>query len=248
MVPLDLSARPSWRMARALFLGASALFLAGCGTSALQEGKLDRFEGELAGLRAENAALVERVQALEIRGAKVESRPASAGVDPRRGDRPALEVVHLVPDPPAAEEEVVHLEGAPPSAERDALAKAEFARGESLLSAKKYDAALNAFAGFVVRFPEHPRAGEATLRRGECYFHKGEHVRAAEHLEAALARTPDAEGAQKALALLADAYARSGDVAAAERTRARLAREPASPGARAAQAPAKKIDTREGSR
>jgi TolA-binding protein len=226
---------------------AAGLGLAGCAGAGADQLAIGRMESELTRLRAQNAALSERVDALEIRADGLRARPlaeVATTVAPRENDRPELEVVRLVPAgaPQAKATPIEDAPAAPQSAaaaERAELAASEFARAESLFAAKKYDAALGAFAGFVVRFPEHPRANLATLRRGECYFHKGEPARAAEHLEAALSAAPDAPTAPDALALLARASDAAGDEGTAQRARRRLRDDfPDHPAA-------KKIDTRE---
>ncbi len=235
---------------RALSLAAIAALIAGCAGTSAADLAARRVDGELVRLRAQNAALSERVDALEIHGeglraTALAARAAAAGPDlaPREDDRPALEVVRLVPSgTPKAKSSPIDELRAPSSPEREQLAVSEFARAESLLASKKYDAALNAFGGFVVRFPEHPRATEATLRRGECYLRTGEPARAAEQLEAATAAAPAAPTAGAALSLLARAHDGAGDRDAARRDRERLRKEfPDHPAA-------KTLETREGSR
>ena len=55
---------------------------------------------------------------------------------------------------------------------------------------KQYAHALDAFAAFLVKWPDHPNADNATYWRGECYFAQGEYARAAEQFEGAIARFP----------------------------------------------------------
>jgi tol-pal system protein YbgF len=60
----------------------------------------------------------------------------------------------------------------------------------ALVNAKQFDKALDAFAGFLVKWPDHPNADNAMYWRGECYFAKGEFARAAEEFEGTIARFP----------------------------------------------------------
>lgn len=200
---------------------------AGCAAGDATAMSLHRLDGELVRLRAQNAALSERVDALEIRadGARalpVAAAPGAAALAPRQDDRPELEVVRLVPGAPRAKVEAVAPSPTTDRAARAELAVAELGRADALLASEKYDAALDAYAAFVVRFPEHPRAAEATMRRGECYLQKREPERAAEHIEAALAGALPPALAPAALSLLARAHEAAGDEAAAARVRARL--------------------------
>lgn len=213
-----------------------------CAGSDASHQAIHELQGDLARLRAENGAMAERLEALELRAG---GRPPAADLpDPMAppsgsgsGGQPELQVVRLVPagspsakSSPDEERTVLRSNGkavvmdSATAEDRKELAGHEFDRAEAMFTAKKYDAALVAFAGFVVRFPEDPRAAAATLRRGECYFHKGNHARAAEQLEAGLAASPPADRAQDALSMLIKAYEAVGDTAAAARTRERQAR------------------------
>ena len=50
--------------------------------------------------------------------------------------------------------------------------------------------ALEAFAAFLVKWPDHPNADNAMYWRGESYYAKGEYARAAEEFEGATLRFP----------------------------------------------------------
>ncbi len=233
--------RAGFRGARAL-LGVVLAWAAGCGGTDAGHQAIHQLQGDLARLRADNGALAERLEALELR-AGVHANAAELPdpmAPPATSDQPELEVVRLVPagSPSAktrSEEEHTVLKSTPRGVvldsvtkeDRKELAKYELERAEALFAAKKYDAALVAYAGFVVQFPEDPRAATATVRRGECFFHKGNHARAVEQLEAGLAATPPPERPADALATLAKAYDALGDAAGATRTRDRLTRAPA---------------------
>jgi tol-pal system protein YbgF len=58
----------------------------------------------------------------------------------------------------------------------------------ALVDAKRYDRALEALSAFLGRYPDHPYAENATYWRGECYFARGEYLRAAEQFEAVISR------------------------------------------------------------
>jgi tol-pal system protein YbgF len=80
--------------------------------------------------------------------------------------------------------------GAPPSSALDPNAKRSYDAALALVNARDYDHALDAFAAFLVRWPDHPNADNAMYWRGECYFAKGELARAAEEFEGAIKRFP----------------------------------------------------------
>jgi tol-pal system protein YbgF len=79
---------------------------------------------------------------------------------------------------------------APPSSALDAEARRSYDAALALVNGKQFDKALDAFAGFLVKWPDHPNADNAMYWRGECYFAKGEFARAAEEFEGTLARFP----------------------------------------------------------
>lgn len=70
----------------------------------------------------------------------------------------------------------------------DPEAKKSYEAALGLVNSKQYDRALEALAAFLVRWPDHPYAENAMYWRGECYFARGEYLRAAEQFEAVLAR------------------------------------------------------------
>lgn len=108
----------------------------------------------------------------------------------------------------------------------DPDAKRAYESALGLVNAKQYDRGLEAFAAFLVRWPDHPYAENAMYWRGEAYFAKGEYGRAAEQFEAVLARfsatgnkTPDA------LLKLGMCHERLGAEARAKETWERLKRD-----------------------
>jgi len=79
---------------------------------------------------------------------------------------------------------------APPPAAFDAEAKSAYDAALGLVNAHQYDQALDAFAAFLVRWPDHPNADNAMYWRGESYYAKGEYARAAEEFEGTTLRFP----------------------------------------------------------
>lgn len=85
--------------------------------------------------------------------------------------------------------------------------------------------AVEAFAAFLVRWPDHPHAPSALYWRGECLLAGGDPRRAAEQFEGALARSSSAHLSSGALFKLAQSYRRIGDAARARSFADRLQRE-----------------------
>ncbi len=79
---------------------------------------------------------------------------------------------------------------APPSSALDPNAKRAYDAALALVNAHDFDHALDAFAAFIVKWPDHPNADNAMYWRGECYFAKGELARAAEEFDGAIKRFP----------------------------------------------------------
>ena len=104
----------------------------------------------------------------------------------------------------------------------DPQAKRAYDEAVTLVGAKRYDEALDAFAAFLVRWPDHPYADHAMFWRGECYFARGEYGRAAEQLEGVLARFPAGSKAPDALLKLGMTYKKLSNPAKARQCFARL--------------------------
>lgn len=79
---------------------------------------------------------------------------------------------------------------APQSSALDPNAKHAYDNALALVNGHDYDRALDAFAAFLVKWPDHPNADNAMYWRGECYFAKGELARAAEEFDGAVKRFP----------------------------------------------------------
>jgi tol-pal system protein YbgF len=95
----------------------------------------------------------------------------------------------------------------------------------ALVSARNYDAALDALAAFLVKWPDHPYADNAMYWRGECYFAKGDYAHAQEQFAGVVDRFPAGNKAPDALLKLGMSAAKAGDPAKARDAYARLARE-----------------------
>lgn len=140
-------------------------------------------------MRAEHDRMDERLDALEIALADQRAQDAHAPAPPR---------VALGASSSKAESkgEVRSQGGRRP--EGPNKAKGAYDAALRLVDAKEYDRAADAFAAFLVRWPDHPYAENAMYWRGESYFAKADYDRAAEQFEAVLARfqgggkTPDA--------------------------------------------------------
>ncbi|HEX8793545.1 MAG TPA: tol-pal system protein YbgF [Polyangiaceae bacterium] len=81
----------------------------------------------------------------------------------------------------------------------DPAAKPAYEAAIALVSARQYDRALDALAAFLVKYPDHPYADNAMYWRGECYFAKGDYLRAAEQFEGVVTRFPAGNKAPDAL-------------------------------------------------
>ncbi len=72
----------------------------------------------------------------------------------------------------------------------DPDAKKAYDAALALVNNKQYGQALDAFAGFLLKYPDHPYAANAMYWRGECYFAQGDYVRAVEQFDGVVARFP----------------------------------------------------------
>lgn len=236
---------------RCMALAAIGL-LCGChGADEAVKSQLDELRREVARIQEANERLNQRVTSMELAAAAA-NNSAEPSRRARSDERPALEVVRLTPDsadgreveasaPPAeppddgtrtviqAEgdrtptvRQVVRNEGQDKAAER---AKQAYERAMRLVKDKKYDAALEALAGFLVRFPSDARADNAMYWRGECYYAKRDFVRAAEQFEGLLARFPDGNKAPDAMLKLGLSQKNLGQSAKAQETFARLRKQ-----------------------
>lgn len=85
--------------------------------------------------------------------------------------------------------------------------------------------AVEAFAGFLVRWPSHPHADNAMYWRAECFLRSGDAARGVRELQGLLERFPVGNKVPDALFTLRTALLRSGDAAGAEQAGRRLLTE-----------------------
>jgi tol-pal system protein YbgF len=110
-----------------------------------------------------------------------------------------------------------------PDGALDPQAKRDYDAALALVTAKKYDQALDALAAFLVRYPDHPYADNALFWRGECYYARGDYLRAAEQFEGVVTRFPAGNKAPDALLKLGMSRQRLGDPIKAKECFDRLA-------------------------
>jgi tol-pal system protein YbgF len=107
----------------------------------------------------------------------------------------------------------------------DPEAKHAYDAALALVNAKQYDRALDAFAAFLVKWPDHPYADNATFWRGECYFARGDWLHAAEQFEGVVTRFPTGNKAPDALLELGRSELKLGDPDRAKQYFDRLAQQ-----------------------
>jgi len=72
----------------------------------------------------------------------------------------------------------------------DPQAAVDYDAAMELVKAKKLKQALDAFAGFIVRYPDHMYVANATYWRGECYYSLNDFASAVAQFDGLLARFP----------------------------------------------------------
>jgi tol-pal system protein YbgF len=107
----------------------------------------------------------------------------------------------------------------------DPEAKRAYDAALAQVNARRYPEALDAFAAFLLKWPDHPNADNAMYWRGESYFAQGETARAAEQFEGTIARFPLGNKVPDALLKLGICYQKLGDPARAKTYFDKLARE-----------------------
>jgi tol-pal system protein YbgF len=98
----------------------------------------------------------------------------------------------------------------------DPEAKHAYDAALSLVTSKQCGKALDAFAAFLVKWPDHPYADNAMFWRGECYYQAGDYAHAAEQLDGLLAWFPAGNKAPDALLKLGMAEEKLGNAAKAK--------------------------------
>lgn len=136
-----------------------------------------------------------------------------------------------VPEPPSArgpDPDTIKFEsqGTPskPSA-LDPAARKAYEHALALVHEKKYDSALEAFAGFLVKWPDHPYADNAHYWRGESYFAQGQYEKAEEQFAGLIARFPLGNKVPDALLKLSLTRTKLGKTAEAKAARDQLERD-----------------------
>jgi tol-pal system protein YbgF len=81
----------------------------------------------------------------------------------------------------------------------DPDAKRAYDHALQLLGQRKFNEALEAFAAFLVKWPDHPYADNATYWRGEAYFAQSDFAHAAEQFEGVVVRFPQGNKVPDAL-------------------------------------------------
>lgn len=95
----------------------------------------------------------------------------------------------------------------------------------SMARANRCSEAVEAFAGFLVRWPSHPHADNAMYWRAECFLRTGDAPRGVRELQGLIERFPVGNKVPDALFTLRTALRRTGDAAGAERAGQRLLSE-----------------------
>lgn len=107
----------------------------------------------------------------------------------------------------------------------DPKAATEYEAALALFKQKKYSGALDAFAGFLVRYPDHPYAANAIFWRGESYFAIGDFSSAASQFDGLLARFPTSPKTADALLKLGLTQKKLGSAAKSKAAFDRLRKE-----------------------
>lgn len=107
----------------------------------------------------------------------------------------------------------------------DAAALVDYEQAQKLVGGKKWQAALDAFAGFLLRYPDHAYAPNAFYWRGECYYALGDFGSAKAQFEGLLSRFPVAAKVPDALLKLGLSERKLGSMAKAKAAFDRLKRE-----------------------
>jgi tol-pal system protein YbgF len=209
---------------------------------------MEEFRREITAMQADNERLDQRLTALELTAAnRGKATRSQRGSD----ERPQLRVVRLTPEgegpsaqavseEPAGDDEprtVIRAEGdEAPTVRRggsdeagqrasEERAAQEYERALDLIKSKRYDPALEVLAGFLVRYPGSPNADNATYWRGECYYAKGDYVRAAEQFAGLVARFPKGNKVPDAMLKLGLSQRSMGEAERAQQTFDKLRRE-----------------------
>ena len=107
----------------------------------------------------------------------------------------------------------------------EAQASKDYEAAYALVKDKKYKPALEALAGFVVKYPDHPYVPNAMYWRGRCYAAEGDHAGALVQYDAVVARFPANAKAADALLEAGLAHKKLGAPSKAKAAFARLKKD-----------------------
>lgn len=203
--------------------------------------ELADLRAEIVKVRADTAVLGERLDAIEIARGGYRGGAGAPAASAAPEDRPALDVVRLGPPSPDADPSgsddtdaggprplvkssggAVVVEERAGGGKSSPAAQKEYDDALALARARSWDRCLEAFAGFLVRYPDHPNADNATYWRGECLLGKGDSKGAVQQLEAVVAGWPKGNKAPDALYKLVQTYVALGDLPRAEQAKKKL--------------------------
>ncbi len=215
---------------------AWGLAVLGCaGPDAAARRQLDEFRRDIDRIQADNDKLNDRLARLEA--GSVPAASSSAARPPAsmhiRGDgrKDGEEAAPGAEDSSGEDQPtVIRAEGrrepsvkmAPAGGGHEDGAAQAYEDALDLVKKKKYDDALEALAGYLVRYPGDANADNAMYWRGECYYAKGDYVRAAEQFEGVVARFPHGNKVPDALLKLGLSQRAMGDRDKARETFDRL--------------------------
>jgi tol-pal system protein YbgF len=221
-------------LAGAISAALMASGLVGCaGGKDAADKQIDALQAEISRMQQDQDRINERLGGVESRQDKLERGPTGEGTAAAAGsERPPLQVVVLRPDTEGggdpdprdavdndAPRTTVRAEGDPGRSGRRAKgdggakgdADREYRDALELERKQHHHRAIEAFTGFLVRYPDHPRADNALFWMGEAYLGSGDDARALEQFEAVLARFPDGNKAPDALLKIAQVQKKRGD-------------------------------------
>ena len=196
-----------------------------------------RQQDEPHGLDSESAVVSAEPQPLKVvklEPTSVEATEKSAKVKPLAtydddgdGDvpRPMLKIGPGGVEESYPDEPPINAKKAKKKPALDPKAAGDYDAAYALVKAKKWTKALDAFAGFVVRFPDHPYVANAMYWRGECYSSLAQYGAAVDQLEGLLVSHPASAKVPDALLALGLAQRKLGSIEKSKATFARLRKE-----------------------
>jgi len=243
------SVRPVTVLLRVLGVAAGVL-VSGCAHESADR-QFAQMRDEIARIQADHDRFDNRLSVLEVRSAS--PLPASSGSPPARAEARVVHIDPESQEPQSIDDAAdggvrsIVLRGTGESHKKargvesypegsaesdpsrptalDANARKAYDDALHLAQAHSYSAALDAFAAFLVRWPDHPYTPNANYWRGECYSALGDQKRAIEQFEAVVARSLSGNKVPDALYKLAVLYEKAGNREKAKEMSERLRRE-----------------------